>query len=179
VIDYGAGRGHGTSLLGEGAESFEPYPNAAFRPTYTDPAAVPSDHYAGVVNLNVLNVLPPDLREQVVREMARVVRPQGQMVVTTRGRDVMAARGEPGPEPMSLVVGQGDRARYQKGFTQQELREYLQRTLGDRFAVDSVDLGPAGAVARRLYAAPVAAAPMAGEGMLGGLLTGLEEERVR
>lgn len=179
VIDYGAGRGHGTQHLGPDAESFEPYPNAAFRPNYTDPAAVPSDHYGGLVNLNVLNVLPPEVRDQVVREMGRVLRPQGQGVITTRGRDVMAARGEPGPEPMSLVIGEGDRARYQKGFTPRELREYLQGTLGDRFAVENLDLGPAGAVVQRLRsAAPVAAAP-AGGGALAGLLNDFDEERGR
>lgn len=163
VLDYGAGRGHGTSLLGDSAESFEPFPNPSFRPTYTDPAAVPSDHYAGLVNLNVLNVLPPEVRDQVVREMGRVVRPEGQMVITARGRDVMDARGVPGPEMMSMIVGQGDRARYQKGFTPRELREYLQSTLGERFAVESMDLGPAGAIARRLYGVGV---PLGATGLL-------------
>lgn len=169
MIDYGAGRGHGTRYLGSEAESFEPYPNPSFRPTYTDPSEVPSDRYAGLVNLNVLNVLPPEVRDRVVREMGRVVRPEGQMVITTRGRDVMAARGTPGPEPMSLVIGEGDRARYQKGFTQAELREYLQRVLGPRFEVEGLDLGPAGALVRRLYGA----APFAG---LGAAATAASEE---
>jgi hypothetical protein len=58
---------------------------------------------------------------------------------------------------MSLIIGEGDNARYQKGFTPRELREYLGETLGDRFDVENLALGPAGAVVRRLYgAAPVA-----------------------
>ncbi|WKV16972.1 hypothetical protein [Microcystis phage MJing1] len=166
VLDYGAGRGHGTRHLGAQADSFEPYPGAGFTPTYTNPADVPSDHYAGLANLNVLNVLPPEVREQAVREMGRVVRPQGQMVITTRGRDVMDAQGVPGPEPMSLVIGQGDRARYQKGFTPQELRDYLQRTLGERFAVEPLQLGPAGALVRRLYGAAPLAVPIGASGLL-------------
>jgi len=156
VIDYGAGRGHGTAILG--GDSFEPYPGVGFRPTYTNPSDIPDDSYAGLVNLNVLNVLPPDVRDDVVRNIGRVLEPQGTAVITTRGRDVMSARGTPGPEPMSLVIGEGDRARYQKGFTPAELREYLQRVLGPRFDVENLDLGPAGALVRRLYGvAPVGA----------------------
>jgi soluble lytic murein transglycosylase-like protein len=160
VIDYGAGRGHGTAILG--GDSFEPYPGANFRPTYTNPSEIPDDSYAGLVNLNVLNVLPPDVRDDVVRNIGRVLEPQGTAVITTRGRDVMSARGTPGPEPMSLVIGEGDRARYQKGFTPAELREYLQRVLGPRFDVENLDLGPAGALVRRLYGAAPAGAIGAG-----------------
>ena len=155
VLDYGAGRGHGSAILG--GDSFEPYPSAGFRPTYTNSSEIPADRYAGLVNLNVLNVLPPEIRDAAVRDMARVLEPQGTAVITTRGRDVMAARGTPGPEPMSLVIGEGDRARYQKGFTPAELREYLQRILGPRFDVEGLDLGAAGALVRRLYGAAPAA----------------------
>ena len=155
IIDYGAGRGHGSRILG--GDSFEPYPSSEFSPTYTNPGDIPSDRYAGLVNLNVLNVLPPELRAEAVQNMGRVLRPEGTAIITTRGRDVMAARGTPGPEPMSLIIGEGDNARYQKGFTPRELREYLGETLGDRFDVENLALGPAGAVVRRLYgAAPVA-----------------------
>lgn len=162
ILDYGAGRGHGTKHLGKTAESFEPYPNASFVPTYTDPSIIPADRYAGLVNLNVLNVLPREMRDQVVREMGRVIKPEGEMIITTRGRDVMDARGVPGPEPMSLIIGEGERARYQKGFTPSELREYVQSTLGERFNVENLNLGPAGVLARRLYiAAPIAVGGLA------------------
>ncbi|CAB4140014.1 hypothetical protein UFOVP397_50 [uncultured Caudovirales phage] len=164
VIDYGAGRGHGARALG--GDSFEPYPGPGFQPTYSDPSSIPSDAYAGLVNLNVLNVLPPEVRDEAVRNMGRVLRPQGTAVITTRGRDVMAARGAPGPEPMSLIIGEGDTARYQKGFTQTELREYLARVLGERFAVESMPLGPAGAVVRRLYGAGGVAVPIGASGLL-------------
>ena len=173
VIDYGAGRGHGTAILG--GDSFEPYPGAGFRPTYTNPNEIPADRYTGLVNLNVLNVLPPEIRDEAVRNMGRVLQPQGTAVIATRGRDGRSARGTPGPEPMSLVIGEGDAARYQKGFTQAELRQYLARVLGERFAVESVPLGPAGAVVRRLYGAGGVAVPIGAS----GLLAEPPEERVQ
>jgi len=155
VIDYGAGRGHGAQAIK--ADSFEPYPQG-WSPTYTNPADIPDSSYSGLVNLNVLNVLPPDVREQVVREMGRVLEPQGVGIISTRGRDVMSAKGVPGPEPMSLIIGEGDKARYQKGFTPQELREFVSSTLGPRFEVSPANIGQASVMLRRLYGLPVAGA---------------------
>lgn len=155
VIDYGAGRGHGAQAIK--ADSFEPYPQG-WSPTYTNPSDIPDSSYSGLVNLNVLNVLPPDVREQVVREMGRVLEPQGVGIISTRGRDVMSAKGVPGPEPMSLVIGEGDRARYQKGFTPQELRDFVSNTLGPRFEVSPTNIGQASVILRRLYGLPLAGA---------------------
>lgn len=140
AIDYGAGRGHGLRSIG--ADTFEPYPQG-WTPTFTKPEDIPDDVYRRLVNLNVLNVLDPEARQSAVLNMGRVVEPGGGGVISTRGRDVMAARGEPGPEPMSLIIGEGDGARYQKGFTPRELREYVGDTLGPRFDVEPSDVGAA------------------------------------
>ena len=59
IIDYGAGKGMGSYGW---AESFEPYAKGWY-PTYTKAEDIPSDKYSGLLNLNVLNVLPPELRE--------------------------------------------------------------------------------------------------------------------
>jgi len=150
MIDYGAGRGHGARALG--ADSFEPYPQG-WTPTYTNPNEIPDDLYQRLVNLNVLNVLSPEARAQSVENMGRIVSPGGSGVISTRGRDVMSAKGEAGPEPMSLIIGEGDRARYQKGFTPKELREYVGDTLGPRFDVDPADVGAASVMFRRNRAA--------------------------
>jgi SAM-dependent methyltransferase len=150
LLDFGAGRGHGAKSIG--AHSYEPYPPEGFSPNFTRSADIPEKSYNGVLNLNVLNVLPPDLRDAVVKEIGRVMAPKGQAIITTRGRDVMAAKGQPGPEPMSLIIGEGDKARYQKGFTQRELTDYLTSTLGEDYAVDPLKLGPAGARVTRLRA---------------------------
>lgn len=146
AIDYGAGRGHGLRSIG--ADTFEPYPQG-WTPTFTKPEDIPDDVYRRLVNLNVLNVLDPEARQSAVLNMGRVVEPGGGGVISTRGRDVMAARGEPGPEPMSLIIGEGDNARYQKGFTPRELREYVGDTLGPRFDVEPSDVGAASIMFRR------------------------------
>lgn len=146
AIDYGAGRGHGLREIG--ADTFEPYPQG-WSPTYTKPEEIPDEVYRRLVNLNVLNVLDPQARESAVLNMGRIVEPGGGGVISTRGRDVMSARGEPGPEPMSLIIGEGDSARYQKGFTPRELREYVGDTLGPRFDVEPSDVGQASIMFRR------------------------------
>ena len=146
AIDYGAGRGHGLREIG--ADTFEPYPQG-WSPTYTKPDEIPDEVYRRLVNLNVLNVLDPQARESAVLNMGRIVEPGGGGVISTRGRDVMSARGEPGPEPMSLIIGEGDQARYQKGFTPRELRDYVGDTLGSRFDIEPSDVGQASVMFRR------------------------------
>jgi hypothetical protein len=146
AIDYGAGRGHGLRAIG--ADTFEPYPQG-WTPTFTKPEDIPDEAYRRLINLNVLNVLDPEAREAALFNMGRVVEPGGGGVISTRGRDVMSARGEPGPEPMSLIIGEGDSARYQKGFTPRELREYVGDTLGPRFDIEPSDVGAASIMFRR------------------------------
>ena len=69
--------------------------------------------------------------------------PGGKAIITTRGRDVMTAAGEVGPEAMSKITTRGT---YQKGFTPEELHSYIRDTLGEGYDVDRVKLGPAGVV---------------------------------
>lgn len=146
AIDYGAGRGHGLRSIG--ADTFEPYPQG-WTPTFTDPNAIPDEAYRRLLNLNVLNVLDPVARDEAVANMGRIIQPGGGGIISTRGKDVMQAKGIAGPEPMSLIIGEGDAARYQKGFTPKELREYVGDTLGPRFDVEPSDVGAASILFRR------------------------------
>jgi SAM-dependent methyltransferase len=143
-IDYGAGLGLGARELG--FDSFEPFPRSGFTPTYTDPATIPSLSYDMLTNFNVLNVVPREVRDDLVSNIGRVIAPGGKGLITTRGRDVMSAQGTPGPEPMSLITS---RDTYQKGFTQPELQDYLRYILGSDFEISPLRLGPAGAQIRR------------------------------
>jgi hypothetical protein len=100
-----------------------------------------------LTNLNVLNVVPRPIRDDIVENIGRVMSPGGRGVITTRGKDVMDVKNpRMGPEPTSVITG---RDTYQKGFTQQELRDYLKFILGDKFDIDSINLGPAGARIRK------------------------------
>jgi len=147
TLDYGAGRGLGAEQIG--ADTFEPFPMEGFNPTFSDSSAIPSSSYPRITSLNVLNVMPREARDQVVRDIGRILEPNGEAIITTRGRDVMSAQGVPQSEPMSIITS---RDTYQKGFTQSELREYVQDTLGENFEVVNAPqkIGAAGIVVRKL-----------------------------
>jgi hypothetical protein len=140
IIDFGAGKGLGSTSMK--ADSFEPYPQGWY-PTYTKSEDIPSDKYKGLLNLNVLNVLDPEMRAHTVKEIGRVMQPEGGTgLITTRGRDVMnTIGGKAGPEPMSIITS---RDTYQKGFEPNELREYIKYILGGDFEYEPLNLGPAG-----------------------------------
>jgi hypothetical protein len=138
AIDFGAGLGEGAKILK--ADTYEPFPKG-WKPTFIDPKQIPTEAYGKLTNLNVMNVVPPKVRDEIASHIGRVIEPGGQGIVTTRGADVMKAKGRPGPEPMSIITS---RDTYQKGFTKQELEDYMKRMLGEKYDVNKVNLGPAG-----------------------------------
>ena len=150
TLDFGAGLGHGTKELGKGAHSYEPYPNENFKPNYVDVTTITDGKYNKIVNLNVLNVVPNigkfKVRDEIVKNIGRVLAPGGIALITTRGKDVLTIKGDDGAEPMSKISKIGT---YQKGFTPTELCEYVQNTLGDGFEVSKIKLGPAGVMIKK------------------------------
>ena len=140
ILDFGAGKGLGSTAMK--ADSFEPYPQGWY-PTYTKSEDIPSEKYKGLLNLNVLNVLDPEMRAHTVKEIGRVMRPEGGTgLITTRGRDVLnTVGGKAGNEPMSVITS---RDTYQKGFEPEELREYIRYILGGNFEYEPLNLGQAG-----------------------------------
>jgi SAM-dependent methyltransferase len=147
LLDFGAGLGEGAKKIG--ADSYEPFPREGFNPTFSDSTDIPSESYDKVTNLNVLNVVPRDVRDGIVQEIGRVLKPNGTAIITTRGKDVMKATGQKGPEENSIITS---RNTYQKGFTQQELKSYIEETLGKGFTVKSIKLGPAGVMVTKAEA---------------------------
>jgi len=145
IIDIGSGKGLGSTAMK--ADSFEPYPQG-WHPTFTDINDVPSDAYQGMTNFNVLNVLHPEMRDEVVSHLGRVMEPGGTGLVTTRGKDVMnTIGGRPGPEPMSVITS---RDTYQKGFTNPELQDYLKYILGDKYDYSPLsNLGSSGVMLKK------------------------------
>jgi hypothetical protein len=139
TLDFGAGLGLGAKEMG--ADSYEPFAREGFVPTFTKSGEIPSDSYEKITNLNVLNVVPREVRDEIVKEIGRVLKPGGTAVITTRGKDVMKAKGRVGPEENSIITSAGT---YQKGFTKDELESYVKETLGDGFEINRLNLGPAG-----------------------------------
>jgi len=145
TLDFGAGLGLSKKELG--FDTYEPFPKGDFTPDFNSPADIPSNAYKKVTNLNVLNVVPREVRDGIVKDIGRVLEPNGRAVITTRGRDVMDAKGTAGPEPMSIITS---RDTYQKGFTQPELSSYITETLGEGFEVTNNKLGAAGVTVHKL-----------------------------
>lgn len=146
LLDYGAGLGEGAKAI-KASATFEPNPKAGFNPTFTNPSDIPANSFGRITNLNVLNVVPKEVRDYIVRDIARVLKPNGEAIITTRGKDVLNAKGVAGDEPMSLTTSIGT---YQKGFTKKELKDYVQGLLGENFKVDPVKLGAAGVKVTKL-----------------------------
>lgn len=144
-LDFGAGLGEGVKRMPGQWDTYEPFARG-WKPTYSQMSEIPEEAYGQLTNLNVLNVVPRETRDEIVQGIGRSMQPGGLGVITTRGRDVMSATGRPGPEPMSIITS---RDTYQKGFTNPELQEYLRYILGERFNVEPARLGPAGATIRK------------------------------
>lgn len=132
ILDYGAGKNIGGQEIG--AETFEPFPEKGFSPTFTQTSDIPSNTFHTVINNAVLNVVPDDVRDSIVHEIGRVLAPGGQAFINARGKDVFAAKHTVIDKDTKEVIIDESGA-YQKGFDQGELVEYLQKTLGDGFDV--------------------------------------------
>lgn len=143
VLDYGAGLGLGAdaaSLRGARVSTFEPLPQGEFKPTYTAPDDVPAESADKVLNMNVLNVLPREERDKAVLTIGKALRPGGSAIINVRPEsDIKAAKTAiKADDEGGFIMGTGKERTYQKGFTQKELREYLQQTLGTGFVVEDV-----------------------------------------
>ena len=85
-----------------------------------------------------MNVLPPEARNEAVKNIGRILKPNGEAIVSTRGvKDVESAKNKVQIKD-GYIIGKGDDARFQKGFTATELKNYVQKTLGKNFTVENV-----------------------------------------
>lgn len=137
VLDYGAGLGLGADVLrsaGLKVQTFEPFPErwkSATRPSYRRTDDIPSEAFDSAICLNVLNVVDRQERDHILGELFRALVPGGVLVLNARSvTDVAKASVKrKGPEEGSWIIGMGSETRYQKGFTQKELEDYV-RSMG-------------------------------------------------
>ena len=144
VLDYGAGLGLGTdamsNTLGRKVDSYEPNPErwqGKEEATYTGSDQI-NKKYDGIVSLNVLNVVPKDIRDAIVGDIFDKLNVGGKAVISTRkwSGDVNAAKNAvPGAEEKSLIITRRQDGKdvevFQKGFDGNELVDYVQSLLGD------------------------------------------------
>ena len=139
-LDYGAGKGL-NAQANKIDDTFEPFPEQNFNPTFVSPNSVPKNTYGKIISTNVINVLPPELRQQAVTNIGDALKVGGKALIQTW--DAAAAKAGMASkkatvveaEPLAFTTSTGS---YQKGFTKGELQEYIQDLLGDNFNVDIV-----------------------------------------
>jgi len=133
TIDFGAGKNIAVKA-GIKADSFEPFPEKGFEPTFKDSSKIPSNSYDNVINNAVLNVVPQDIRDDLVSEIGRILKVGGKAFINVRGKDVFDSKHTViSKENMEVIVD--STGAYQKGFTKEELVGYLGEVLGDGFDV--------------------------------------------
>lgn len=170
IADVGAGFGMFKNLanrLGfKNITSIEP--NAElFDPDYKYTSDVPSNTYDFIVCNQVLNVLDKHIRDAVVEDIGRMLKPNGRAYISTRGNDVLGAStgfnpnnkkdlnkllkdfpeysrndGVINPETMAIYIPKFDSKsqknilQYQKGFTSQELKNYVSEILDGNYEIN-------------------------------------------
>ena len=140
TLDYGAGFGKNAKAIKADA-TFEPFPKEGFKPTYIDPTLIPEGKFDRLISTNVINVLPKDIRDEAIVTIGKSLKSGGKAVVQTWDIGSNTARlkqknfkaGEEANSSRSLEGG-----KFQKGFTNLELRKYIQEILGDGFEVSIV-----------------------------------------
>ena len=162
VIDYGAGKGHGAQIMG--AKSYEPFPQG-WTPDFTSP---PDQEFDGVVNMNVLNVIPEPLRSEVAAQMLNAIKKDGYGIVGARSYpDVMSTKNKE-LLPDGGIMSSDNTYQYGFGGKNEGLVDYLTRIaegIPDKeFDIKRNNIGATGALVNRLKSG---ALPTAGAGALG------------
>lgn len=147
VLDYGAGLGLGTDKLveafGVSVESYEPFPErwkGDNKVTYTNAGAIHKE-YDVIINMNVLNVLEPELRKSVATDILSKLKTGGVAIISTRAwkGDIANVKNyEVADEHNAIWVNKNHGLVYQKGFDGDELIDYLRELGGDDFDFEKV-----------------------------------------
>lgn len=146
VLDASSGLGLGTQALREmgiKADDVEPYATSDRLkdnpPTYTSYADI-DKQYDVIISNAVLNVIPDDWREGVVKDMAEHTKPGGKMIVNVRDAEEAKKtknKIELEDENELLVLWpNGNYRHYQKFWTQKELEEDMRQMLGEGWKVE-------------------------------------------
>ena len=171
-LDYGAGFGLNAKAIGFD-DTFEPFADESFQPTYSSAADIPENTYGKVISTNVLNVLPPEARTAAVQNIGSILEPNGMAVIQTRSASAVnelkkSKTAIPQDEPASFLTSKGS---YQKGFTRDELQNEVQGILGDNFEVTKIpskDIPNGSAISVKKLRGVALPTAVATTGLLGG-----------
>jgi hypothetical protein len=154
VLDFGGGLGVGTESLrdsGFTADLYEPFSQEARRvvaPDFIemDASDVPGMEYDKVLNTFVLNVVPQDIRDNVVERIAAKLRIGGEAIITARPwssvKDTLKTEGSMDLGNRQVITTRGT---YQRGYLNStELAQEVEDVLGtENFIVQAEPKGPA------------------------------------
>ena len=157
TLDYGAGFGLGADELRKQTptvDTYEPNPQkwqSVVPVTFTKSNEI-TKQYDTIVALNVLNVLEPALRTQVLQHIGALLKPNGVAIIGTRAwkGDVATTKSmTPATEEHAVWVKNAGKDVYQRGFDGDELYTYVQATLPG-FTVEKIRGSSAGATSVRV-----------------------------
>ena len=125
ILDFGAGLGHGSGILG--ACSLEPFPCSRFAPDYQSFDALEGRQFNTVVCLNVINVLPPAILATVLDQICATA--QSRVIIGARSKSCImtasvlknAQAYDMGTKEVLTSVGT-----YQRGFDKASIGSLLE-----------------------------------------------------
>lgn len=145
ILDASSGMGYGTADLRErgfNIEDVEPYQSEERK--QNNPATYSSyddidKQYDYIISNAVLNVIPDDWRAGVLHDMADKLKVGGKIFINTRkaGEEKTIKDKIELDSPREVLVKRNGRiAAYQRFFTPQELKEWVESELGEDFTVE-------------------------------------------
>lgn len=145
ILDASSGMGYGTADLRErgfNIEDVEPYQSEERKQnnpaTYSSYADI-RKQYDYIISNAVLNVIPDDWRSNVLHDMANRLKTGGRMFINTRkaGEEKSIKDKIELDSPQEVLVKRNGRiASYQRFFTPQELKSWVEEELGEGYSVE-------------------------------------------
>ena len=145
ILDASSGMGYGTADLRErgfNIEDVEPYQSEERKQnnpaTYSSYADI-RKQYDYIISNAVLNVIPDDWRSNVLHDMANRLKTGGRMFINTRkaGEEKSIKDKIDLDSPQEVLVKRNGRiASYQRFFTPQELKSWVEEELGEGYSVE-------------------------------------------
>lgn len=145
ILDASSGMGYGTKDLRErgfNIEDVEPYQSEqrkAENPATYDSYSKIEKQYDYIISNAVLNVVPDDWRTDVLHDMAGRLKAGGRLFINTRkaGEEKSIKDKIELDSPREILVRRnGKISSYQRFFTPKELKEWVEKELGDGYEVE-------------------------------------------
>ena len=146
VLDASSGLGVGTKALrdmGLNVEDVEPYPSDnREKPTYLSYNDI-TDKYDVIISNAVLNVIPDDWRADVLKSMADKLNLGGKLIINVRDAKEIENQKQKieldSPSEILVTDKNGNIRAYQKGFSNEELTDWVKSQLGDGWLVQKAN----------------------------------------